>query len=117
MGAKTSKVKAADAEAAAPAEAEPVETVAYFRHEDGAVSRIVSTGTTDSVAVPEGAVAISEEEHASTVQAYTTVHEGYIEGLRKTETEQQGDDYAALRAAGIPAATAQRLTGYVPAEG
>lgn len=117
MGAKTSKVKAADAEAAAPAEAEPVETVAYFRHEDGAVSRIAATGTTDSVAIPEGAVAISEEEHSSTVQAYTTVHEAYVEGLRATENGQQAEDYAALRAAGIPAATAQRLTGHVPAEG
>lgn len=63
---------------------------------------------------PPGAVEITSLEYATELTAIQVADAAYIAGLRATEQAHALADYLALIAAGLPVATALRLSGHVP---
>jgi hypothetical protein len=83
----------------------------YYRYASGAYGEQTVTGYAEPPETPEGAVRISEQAYAAGVAAVESVNAAYVEDLNKAVREVADADYQALLAAGIPEATARRLTG------
>jgi hypothetical protein len=97
-----------------PAPPEPV--TSYLHLADGTLSQITVTGT-DPV-IPEGAKLVTQEEYEQLRGAMLEAREARIAELMAAEEESMRTQYADLKAAGIPEATARALSRYEgPAEG
>ncbi|QKW06916.1 hypothetical protein HUT18_11460 [Streptomyces sp. NA04227] len=66
--------------------------------------------------LPVGATVITEIAYQALVAAWTTAHETHIEQMHEAVRTSKAEDVAALAAAGIPLATAERLLGLTAEE-
>ena len=86
----------------------------YYKFPDGSVS--VRTVAFDGVVVdpvpPAGAVAITAAVYNTLLAGLELATRQFVEQLQQAEQLQAAGDFAALIAAGIPPATARRLSGY-----
>ncbi|WP_433379431.1 hypothetical protein [Streptosporangium sp. CA-115845] len=83
----------------------------YFRSQGGSIGEI-NESQPGAGGLPEGAVEITEKEFQEAYAGWQTGVAEHVAGLEEAEAERAEEDYEALRAAGIPQATAQRLSGY-----
>lgn len=86
------------------------EYVRYFRSPTGSFGEITESrpGITP---LPEGAEEISAEEYAAALQQWQAQKDAYIADLKAVDAARQQEDYQALLTAGLPEATARRLSG------
>ncbi|MEV5929901.1 hypothetical protein ACPCSG_26960 [Streptomyces cellulosae] len=83
----------------------------YYRTAEGSlVSRVVTGG--GEPALPDGATALTEEEYLAALADVEAARQAHADELVAADEANQLADYQALRASGIPEATARRLTGY-----
>ena len=90
------------------------ETTLYYKFLDGSVAEqtFQASGVIVDPEPPPGAVPITAAVYATLKAALDQATEVLVATLQQAEQAVKGEDYAALIAAGIPAATARRLTGY-----
>ncbi|WP_406501814.1 hypothetical protein OHA04_34455 [Streptomyces sp. NBC_01590] len=86
----------------------------FYRHADGSFSTATFSGIEDPVTPPEGAVEITETEYNEGVAAIEAANAQQAAEQEAAEQERARQDYEALIAAGIPAETAARMSGYNP---
>lgn len=92
---------------------EPVITEAFFRRaSDGALMR--RTGQNTVPATPAGFDVITEAQYAVYLTDAEADQAAAEQAVAVAEALSAQADYAALVAAGIPAATASRLSGHTP---
>ncbi|WP_405961296.1 hypothetical protein OG235_37180 [Streptomyces sp. NBC_00024] len=85
----------------------------YYRTDGGAlVSRVVTGESAEAPALPEGATPLTEAEYTAALGVVEAEREEYKQELMAGEEAAQQADYDALKASGIPEATARRLSGY-----
>lgn len=90
----------------------PGQMVTYWViYDDGSTGKI----DTDTGGAPEllrpGRL-VTEDEYMAQVQAVREQQAEHLEDLLDGEAAQQVEDYQALLAAGVPEATARRMSGY-----
>lgn len=90
-------------------------TVYYYFPNNGSFGSIDSTGTAPQP-VPEGAVEITYAEYQELLAAYEESERQREEEQRAAEEARQLAEYLEMRQAGIPHATAARLSGYTGPE-
>ncbi|MEU1852936.1 hypothetical protein ABZ499_27635 [Streptomyces sp. NPDC019990] len=89
------------------------EATLYYRTAAGVLaSRTVTGDQAELPALPEGATPLTEAEYADALADVEAQRHAYVEQLAQEAEANQKADYQALRAAGIPEATARRLSGY-----
>ncbi|MFF5968276.1 hypothetical protein ACFY64_32040 [Streptomyces collinus] len=89
----------------------------YYRTADGVLTaRVVSGDTAEAPALPEGATQLTAQEYETALAAVNTARQEHADELVAADEANQQADYEALRAQGIPDATARRLTGYTGPE-
>lgn len=89
------------------------DTTLYYRTAGGALASQAASGeTAGTPALPEGATALTQEEYEAELAAIEAARQEHAEDLVAADEANQSADYQALRASGIPEATARRLTGY-----
>lgn len=86
-------------------------TTYFYRHADGSVSAHTITGPT-APAAPDGATPVSQAEYETELAMVQARRREHAAQLLADDERRTGEDYAALRQAGIPEATARRLSGY-----
>lgn len=85
----------------------------YYRTAGGVLaSRVVTGESAQAPALPQGATLLTEAEHAQALGEVRAERQEYVDGLVAAAEANQGSDYQALRALGVPEETARRLTGY-----
>lgn len=91
-----------------------MERTVYYRYPDGSVEVVTVTvgGDDESPAPPEGAVEIDRQTYEAELAAIEAAREERRRRQADQEQVQQLADYQALTAAGIPEATARRMSGY-----
>ncbi|GGZ23174.1 hypothetical protein GCM10010387_15350 [Streptomyces inusitatus] len=92
------------------------ESTLYYRHEDGSVSSQITTRAATEVAARPGAVAITKSVFDKALAKIEAANAELVAVRRLGEARQRSEDYDALLAAGIPAATASRLSGHTLAD-
>lgn len=87
------------------------EYVRYFRSPAGSIGEITEShqGITP---LPEGAVELTEQEWQQEMADWQAAKDAHVADLRAADAARQQEDYEALRAAGLPEATARRLSGF-----
>jgi hypothetical protein len=89
----------------------------HYRTADGAlVSRTVSGDQAEAPDLPEGATALTEEEYTAALAQVEADRQAAAEQRQEEAEAAQLADYQALRAAGIPEASARRMSGYTGPE-
>ncbi|MFF2964216.1 hypothetical protein ACFVT1_36235 [Streptomyces sp. NPDC057963] len=86
----------------------------FYRHADGSYSTVTVSGIEHSPAPPEDAVEITEAEYNEGVAAIEAANAQQVAEQEAAAQERARQDYEALIAAGIPAETAARMSGYTP---
>ncbi|MFE7402110.1 hypothetical protein [Streptomyces sp. NPDC057557] len=86
----------------------------FYQHADGSYSTVTFSDIEDPVTPPEGAVEITEAEYTEGVAAIEAANAQQVAEQEAAEQERARQDYEALIAAGIPAETAARMSGYTP---
>lgn len=88
-----------------------VEPVTYWvLYDDGSASRIESTNGEPVLTSPGRLV--TEAEYQARVEELEAANAAEIEAIQAEEENRRREDYEALLAAGVPDATARRLSGY-----
>lgn len=85
----------------------------YYLLAGGGYASVTVTGDAE-YDPPPGATVISQAAYELGVAQVEAANAAYVAGLREAEQQAAQDDYEALVAAGIPEATALRLSGHVP---
>jgi hypothetical protein len=85
----------------------------YYLYPDGSVGARTVIGV-DEVTHPDGVVLLSREEYDTRLAAIEAQREADAAEIRQREETERRTDYEALLAAGIPEATARRLSGHTP---
>ncbi|MGW5925221.1 hypothetical protein ACWF2L_03105 [Streptomyces anulatus] len=89
----------------------------YYRFPDGSFTATEFSGFEEGEApVPDGAVEITAQEYESGVAALEAAREQWAADQRAAETAAACEDYDALIAAGIPEATARRMSSCAAVE-
>jgi hypothetical protein len=89
------------------------EVTLYYRTAAGVLaSRAVSGEDVEEPTLPDGATPLTEEAYTAALADVQAARDAYAEELTAQAEANQLADYEALRASGIPEATARRLTGY-----
>ncbi|GAA2685500.1 hypothetical protein [Nonomuraea recticatena] len=99
-----------DVPAVVPEWSPPHEVTRWWALPNGGVVEGVDAG--GELQPPEGAVEISREEYEQRLAVLKSEHAAYVDGLRAEDERRTREDFDALRAAGIPEATARRMSGY-----
>lgn len=89
---------------------EGVQTL-YIRYPNGTVGAL-TVGDGVSTDLDPDATVITADEYAAYLESLQQASAVMEAEMREAEQEAVSADYAALRAAGVPEATARRLTGY-----
>lgn len=89
----------------------PSTTTRYYRTPTGVIGEIQESHA-GSTPLPPGAEEITAEEHATALQEWQANKDASIREQRAADAARQQEDYEALRAAGLPEATARRLSGF-----
>ncbi|MFE4796248.1 hypothetical protein ACFRFL_14295 [Streptomyces sp. NPDC056708] len=84
----------------------------FYRHADGSYSTQTFSGIEHSPTPPEDAVEITEAEYNEGVAAIEAANAQKAAEEEAAAQERARLDYEALIAAGIPAETAARMSGY-----
>jgi hypothetical protein len=87
------------------------EHVRYYRTPGGAIGEIRESHP-GSTPLPEGAVELTEQEWQQEMADWQAAKDAHVADLRAADAARQQEDYEALRAAGLPEATARRLSGF-----
>lgn len=86
----------------------------YYRYDNGAYSATTYEGMEPSdVVPPEGATEITQQEYEDGVAEVEAANAAAAAELEAADRQRACDDYAALIAAGVPEATARRMSGCV----
>jgi len=85
----------------------------HYVMDDGSV-RVVEYGDGVAPAPVTGGRAVTEAEYTSALAAIQQANAEQASQVQATETANAKADYDALIAAGLPAATARRLSNYTP---
>lgn len=88
-------------------------TTIYYRMANGAVSERVVEGVEGPIAPPPGATEITAEEYQQGLAEWEAAREARRAEVQAAEAAEAKQAYEDLIAAGIPEATARRLSGYV----
>ncbi|GAB2327903.1 hypothetical protein AB0N20_22525 [Streptomyces griseoincarnatus] len=89
------------------------EVTQYFRTSDGVLASRTTSGAVDEPApLPEGSTPLTEEEYTAGLAAVEAARQEHAEALVAEDTANTRADYLALRDAGVPEATARRMSGY-----
>ncbi|WP_327123600.1 hypothetical protein [Streptomyces sp. NBC_01727] len=88
--------------------AEPV--TYWVLYDEGSSGRIESTTGEPTLTSPGRLV--TEAEYQARVDELTAANEAHVAEIEAADKERQRQDYEALVAAGLPAETAARLSGY-----
>lgn len=86
-------------------------TVFYAIYDDGSISRVENLSGEEPQLLKPGRY-VSAEEYQAAYDAISAKREEYVAELRAADEARTKGDYDALIAAGIPDATARRLSGY-----
>lgn len=86
-------------------------TTVYAKYDDGSIDQISYSGDTLPPLSKPGHY-IEKAEYDVLAAEMEAANQAYLDELRRQEQEAVHADYLALRAAGVPEATARRLTGY-----
>ena len=88
----------------------------YYRFADGSVAeKVVTVPAEDTVVTPpEGATEITKEQYDTELAAIEAANAAALAETQAADRARQREDYEALLAAGIPEATARRMSGYEP---
>jgi hypothetical protein len=85
----------------------------YYRTAGGAlISRQVTGDAAEEPALPEGATLLTPTEYAAALDDIKAERQEHAQQLTEADEAAQLADYQALRTAGIPEATARRMSGY-----
>ncbi|MBC9729246.1 hypothetical protein [Streptomyces sp. TRM68367] len=84
----------------------------YYEFPDGTVQELVTTDADPQH--PADATLLTEEEYNAKRAAIEQAQAQHRADIQAQEAAESQDDYQALLAAGIPDATARRLSGYSP---
>ncbi|WP_411092323.1 hypothetical protein [Streptomyces sp. 049-1] len=89
------------------------DTTLYYRTAGGALASQAASGETATAPeLPEGATELTQEEYETALAEIQADRQDHADDLVAADETNQSADYQALRASGIPEATARRLTGY-----
>jgi hypothetical protein len=89
------------------------EVTLYYRTAEGAlIARAVSGEDVEEPTLPDGATLLTEEAYTAALADVRAARDAHAEELTAEAEANQLADYEALRASGIPEATARRLTAY-----
>lgn len=91
------------------------ETTYYALFEDGSASRMTST-TGEEPPLSKPGRYVDEAAYEERQAQLAAAREEHVAALLAADEERTRADYEALRAAGIPEATARRLSGYEGAD-
>ncbi|MFE4336078.1 hypothetical protein ACFRQM_44000 [Streptomyces sp. NPDC056831] len=86
--------------------------VRYYKYPDGSFSALSVEGEEGAYEVPADAVEITEAEYTEGVAAIEAANAQQAAAEEAAAQERARLDYEALIAAGIPAETAARMSGY-----
>lgn len=95
------------------ADSQPEPKQYWVIYDSGAAARIEAIGAQPPTLNPPGRI-VSEEEYRQHVRPLHDAHRAHIAGLAEQDTTAQREDYTALVGAGVPEATARRMSGYTP---
>lgn len=89
------------------------DTTLYYRTASGALASQAASGeAAGAPSLPQGATALTREEYETELAAVEAARQEHAEDLVAADEANQSADYEALRASGIPEATARRLAGF-----
>ncbi len=89
------------------------EVTQYFRTSDGVLASRTTSGAVDEAApLPEGSTPLTEAEYTTELAAVEAARQEQAEELVAADEARTREDYLALRGAGVPEATARRMSGY-----
>lgn len=89
----------------------PATTRHYVLYEDGSAG-LIETNSGDTPTLTKPGRTVSEEEYRSHLNGLVEQRAEYLAGLLAGDEERTRGDFEALTAAGIPDATARRMSGY-----
>ncbi|WP_328427916.1 hypothetical protein [Streptomyces sp. NBC_00443] len=90
----------------------------HYRTAGGVLASRTATGDDPQPpTLPEGATALTEAEYADALADVQAQRQAHAQQLTEEAEANQSADYTALRTAGIPEATARRLSGYTGPDG
>lgn len=97
----------------APADTVPEPRTYWVIYDDGSAGRaeVVSADDEPPVLAKAGRL-VTETEYDAYVAGLAAEREEHLAEVRAQEEAQAREDYEALRAAGVPEATARRMSGY-----
>lgn len=90
-------------------EAEPV--TYWILYEDGSAGRVQTTTGEEPILTKPGRF-VDEAEYTAVFDALRAANEAHVAQLQAEDEQRTREDYEALRAAGVPEATARRMSGY-----
>ncbi|HLL36317.1 MAG TPA: hypothetical protein VK545_21095 [Streptomyces sp.] len=93
--------------------AQPIgeERTYWVIYDDGSTGQITATGESEPDLTRPGRL-VTQEEYEARLEEIRAARAAHLEELLEAEAAQQLAEYRDLRAAGIPDATARRLSGY-----
>ncbi|MFD9903939.1 hypothetical protein [Streptomyces sp. NPDC059063] len=90
----------------------------YYRGADGVLAERTASGAgAEAPTVPGGAKRLSAKAYRAALEDVRAARQEHAAALQAGDEERLRGDFEALRAAGIPEATARRLSGYTAEEG
>ncbi|MDX2643465.1 hypothetical protein PV341_07730 [Streptomyces sp. PA03-1a] len=99
-----------------PTDEPEAERVTYWiLYEDGSAGRVQSTTGEEPVLTKPGRL-VDEAEYNEVFEALRAANEAHLAQLQAEDEQRTREDYEALRAAGVPEATARRMSGYTGPE-
>lgn len=90
-----------------------MEQTYYYQYPDGSIVSVVASGTEPTP--PEGATVLTKADYDTAVTQHEQARQQRDNDTKAAEAANARSDYDALIAAGIPEATARRLSGHTPA--
>ncbi|WP_433341755.1 hypothetical protein [Streptomyces sp. CA-253872] len=86
----------------------------WVLYEDGSAGRISADAAEDEPpTLAKAGRVVTEEEYDAYVTALAAQRDEHLAEVRDQEQARAREDYDALRVAGVPEATARRMSGYV----
>lgn len=89
-------------------------TTVYVVYDDGSIDKITYSGS-DMPPLSKPGRVTDEAEYLARLAQLEAQNAAHVDDLQRAAQAQAKADYDALRAAGIPEATARRLSGYTGA--
>ncbi|MYX39055.1 MULTISPECIES: hypothetical protein [unclassified Streptomyces] len=95
-----------------PTDEPETEPVTYWAlYEDGSAGLIKTTTGEEPVLTKPGQL-VTEEEYTAKFEELRAAHEAHVAQLQAEDEQRTREDYDALIGAGVPEATARRMSGY-----